>query len=510
MSLTVRKLLDLPSLRGARLVAGTRALERPVSSVSVLEYSEPSQTQSELFEAISFEGSEIVITAFANICNDSSAQVAVIRRLAAAGEVGLMLYYVGTFVPEISDEVKEVADKLSFALIEMPHDKHLRYSDAISDICEAIFRQEVHASSFVTEILEEVSLLPESLRSVSTVLRMLRDRLRASLILSDPQGRVINISSFPHGREEELGRLFESGSLDSAWHVDKARIHERGMGSLMLTVVRENGTGLTDDQLAMTVETLHLFLVIWSPKHGQAVIAELVRAILQDESLKMRRLADLFSIDVKSIDTMFTVKGEGLEESLDEVKSRLEPYIARPIVDLYQDSIVLFLASSMGGDVLEAVSSLLAYDGDRLLVRAFNLKDTSAVRKAFLLVQSSADLASKVYRRKVLDLVDVQLVDYFLSVLAKGEDEIASVLSPLAVLDEMEEGTVLTDTLEAFLLNADMSTLQTSRMLGVHNNTVKYRLKRISSILHADIMKAPQNVMLYRALMMRRIIGLGG
>ena len=180
MSLTVRKLLDLPSLRGARLVAGTRALERPVSSVSVLEYSEPSQTQSELFEAISFEGSEIVITAFANICNDISAQVAVIRRLAAAGEVGLMLYYVGTFVPEISDEVKEVADKLSFALIEMPHDKHLRYSDAISDICEAIFRQEVHASSFVTEILEEVSLLPESLRSVSTVLRMLRDRLRAS------------------------------------------------------------------------------------------------------------------------------------------------------------------------------------------------------------------------------------------------------------------------------------------------------------------------------------------
>ena len=68
MSLTVRKLLDLPSLRGARLVAGTRALERPVSSVSVLEYSEPSQRQSELFEAISFEGSEIVITAFANIC----------------------------------------------------------------------------------------------------------------------------------------------------------------------------------------------------------------------------------------------------------------------------------------------------------------------------------------------------------------------------------------------------------------------------------------------------------
>ena len=52
MSLTVRKVLELPSLRGARFIAVKNALERTVSSVSVLEYSTPNETQHRLFEAI--------------------------------------------------------------------------------------------------------------------------------------------------------------------------------------------------------------------------------------------------------------------------------------------------------------------------------------------------------------------------------------------------------------------------------------------------------------------------
>ena len=87
MSLTVRKILELPSLRGATVVAGENALERTVSSVSVLEYSTPNEKQHRLFEAINFEGNELVITAFTSICQDSKAQMEVIHRLAEAGEV---------------------------------------------------------------------------------------------------------------------------------------------------------------------------------------------------------------------------------------------------------------------------------------------------------------------------------------------------------------------------------------------------------------------------------------
>lgn len=506
MSLTVRRILDLPSMRGAKLVAGAAAADRTVSSVSVLEYSIPNETQHQLFSAINFEGNELVITAFANICNDTEAQKAVIRRLAEAGEIGILLYYVGTFVPFIAKDVAACADSLNFALIEMPHSNSLRYSDAISEISEAIFREEEGETNFVAEILEDVSLLPTELRSVSTVLKMLRDRLRASLILSDHDKNIINIATFPHGRENELKERFESGSMDPGWNVCTSYISGRGIKNLRLTAVRENGSALLSHQIAMTVETLHLFLVIWSPNHGEAVIAELVRAILQDESLKMRRLAALFSIDVKSLDTMIVIRsGNDAERMLESVKDKLSPFISRPVVDLYQDCIVLFLASGMGEDIIESVSLVLA-EMDCMMIRAFCLRDTGDVRKAFLEIQPSLELACRIYRRKVLNLVDVQLVNYFLSVLTKGEDEIAKVLSPVKVLEETEDAGPLLETLEAFILDADLSTLRTSRMMNVHNNTVKYRIRRISSLLHADITKAPQSVMLYRALMMRRIL----
>ena len=88
MSVTVADLLKLPSLRNARLAAGRGGLDRPVSSISVLEYADANALQSELFENNEFYGSEIVITGFTSIPRDVEAQCANIRRLAGAGEVG--------------------------------------------------------------------------------------------------------------------------------------------------------------------------------------------------------------------------------------------------------------------------------------------------------------------------------------------------------------------------------------------------------------------------------------
>ena len=489
MSLTVRKVLELPSMKGASVVAGANALERTVSSVSVLEYSTPNDTQSKLFKAINFEGNELVITAFASICDSPQAQKAVIRRLAEAGEVGLLLYYVGTFIPFIAEDVIETANSLNFVLVEMPHSMSLRYSDAISEISEAILKEEDKGSSFVTEILEDVSLLSPDLRSVST---------------------VINISTFPHGRESEMKKCFETNSMDPSWYVNRAYIQGKGLKTLCLTFIRENGTPLEHHQIAMTVETLHLFLVIWSPNHGEAVIAELVRAILQDESLKMRRLAAMFNIDVKSLDTMYVIHSrKNTENVMKEIRQKLTPFISRPVVDLYEGNIVLFLASGMGSELLESICTLLS-DENCFLIRAFNLKDTSDVRKAFLEITPSLELACRAYRKNVLNLSDIQLINYFLQVIEKGEDEISKVLSPLKVLEETEDADLLMQTLEAFILDTDLSTLKTSKLINVHNNTVKYRIRRISSLMHADITKAPQSIMLYRAMMMRRILGLQG
>ena len=127
----------------------------------------------------------------------------------------------------------------------------------------------------------------------------------------------------------------------------------------------------------------------------------------------------------------------------------------------------------MGSELLESICTLLSYE-NCLLIRAFNLKDTSEVRKAFLEITPSLGLACRAYRKNVLKLSDIQLINYFLQVIEKGEDEISKVLSPLKVLEETEDAALLMQTLEAFILDTDLSTLKTSKLIFFHNNTVKY------------------------------------
>ena len=81
MSLTVSQLLELPCLRRAKVLAGHRSLDRIVTSISVLEYSTPTETQKKLYESIEFWGSELVITGFCNVANDVDAQCANIRSM---------------------------------------------------------------------------------------------------------------------------------------------------------------------------------------------------------------------------------------------------------------------------------------------------------------------------------------------------------------------------------------------------------------------------------------------
>ena len=123
MSLTVSRLMELPSLRRAKVLGGRGGLDRIVSSISVLEYSSTTYTQKKLFESIEFQGSEIVITAFSNVADDVEAQCANIRSMSEVGEVGMILYYVGIIMPSVDQRLVKLADELDFVLICMPENE---------------------------------------------------------------------------------------------------------------------------------------------------------------------------------------------------------------------------------------------------------------------------------------------------------------------------------------------------------------------------------------------------
>ena len=76
MSVTIADLLTLPSMRGAQVLGGARGLSKIVSSISVLESTDPSVLIDCLFPKDEFFGSEIVITGFLNALDDVECQCA--------------------------------------------------------------------------------------------------------------------------------------------------------------------------------------------------------------------------------------------------------------------------------------------------------------------------------------------------------------------------------------------------------------------------------------------------
>lgn len=385
MSVTVADLLKLPCLREARVVGGHAGLDRFVGSVSVLEYADPGALVDSFFENRAFVlGSEIIISGFINIKDDVDTQCRVLKRLSEGGEAGLILYYVGIYLPGIDKRLIDLADALAFPLICMPENRlDFRYSEMISQTMETIFMDQNKDPHFVSAMLERITQLPDNRRTLGNVLRMLSDRLRSSLILFDHTLAHPEIAAWPISAADYLTgivpALCETG-LQSAPFILKEEktplycavspVQTDHTPKMDLVLISESPVqSLTP--LEDAAEVLRLFINIWNKKEGTIGYGELIRSILNDEPLKMRRLADILGIDVASIHTMWLIRPDESKApaSLSQLNEQIlkisrdfmqHQHLAGPS-DIYDNTVVLFIEDTpLSSQMLAQAENLIA------------------------------------------------------------------------------------------------------------------------------------------------------
>ena len=320
MSVTVADLLKLPSLRQAKVIGGAKGLGKTVSSISVLESVDPGVLVQEVFPHDKYSGSEIVITGFLNCIEDVDRQCSNLLRLIEGGEVGLVLYYVGVYLPRVNPRLIEIANAHDFVLICMPEgQRHLRYSDLITDVTECIYRDRAANVSLVSDILARISTTPHHQQTVGTALRMLCAELGCSAVLSTHEGRILNLAAWPSGTEDSIREgierclpLVDGETTPCPFLPDAALICKPICADLphplQLTMIRV-GQPLSAQLAEQAADTVRICINIWGRQHGAVAIHELIRAILQDEPLKMRRLAEIFRVDVAALHEIWMLCG---------------------------------------------------------------------------------------------------------------------------------------------------------------------------------------------------------
>lgn len=532
MSITIQHLLILPSLRHAKVVAGHRGLDQIVSSISVLEYAIPTCLQDALFHNNEFQGGEIVISALISIKDDVEAQCACIRRLHEVGEVGLILYYVGIFLPDIAKEVQAVAEELDFPILCMPKNRmDQRYSEVIQEVMEAILKDRQKDTYIVASMLDRISLLPPHQRSMDTLLRMLSDRVHASFYLLDSTQHTLNAATWPQLGNVDSSSIFQYlDKLQEGQEPTKLEVHRhvfygnsiriQNMAEAMHLMILKENEPLPAMMCAQLQEIVQLFVNIWSQSHGAVRNEELIHAILHDEPSKMRRLADILHISVEKIHSMWMIRikqREGRKGQIDKIQasseSFLQEYFQLVISAPIEDFLILFMGEEKNKEIEQQLGDMyIAYQKEQgedvIVCGSYTLKDTSSVREAYTDVMLYLDAAITLYpQRGYLNLMEIQYAKMIRQKIDEGEEVVRKILSVLDFsIRDLHQKEELLHTLCVYLLDGDMRVQKTADLLFVHKNTVKYRIHLLQEKLHSQIYTMPDVQTYYMACALYRCL----
>lgn len=534
MGVTVEDVLRLPALNGAKVLAGHRGLHKCVTSISVLEYTDPSDLQEQFFSLKEFRRGELVISGFISIKDSAEKQCEVIRRLYDAGEAGLILYYVGIFIPEVDESLIQLADELGFPLISMPEGSmEFQYGTVIYEVTEEIIKEHMTDTYLVGEILEKIAFLPSYRRSMDYVLKLVSNRTSASLFLIDDQFRLINCAHSNKDGKELFGKLsscFDKDvtklpadtkriAEDPQLSVNCQKIKNGNRSHLYLLLVKENGE-LPRNIYWQAAEVVQLFIRVWSQGHGDVGKDELMKAILMDEQVKTQRLAESMQIDVNAIRHMILIfprkhKKEVPQSTwnrmLKKVKQILDRYYNINISGVFDHCLTTFTGEeNVRGSYQEIVDTLIdEIQGEReewQFVLCRGMDNIREVRNTFVECKTYLQEAMWIFPLKnPLTCQEIQFAGKCRQIMYRGEDSLKKALLPLKDLDERWDSD-LYKTLETYFLDADMSIVKTAELMYLHKNTIKYRIAKLTEIFHYRVNKMPESYELYKAVALHRLV----
>ena len=530
MSVTVADCLKLPSLREATVLAGHKGLNKIVSSVTVLEYADFSALEDAQF----WLGNEMIISALCSIKDDVEAQCKLIQLLHDMGEACIVLYYVGIYMPAVDQKLTALANELDFPLLMMPPNRYgHRYSDAILEVMNAIFNDQRQEANIVTGILEQIAHVHPHKRNIGTVMRMLSDRLRCSLLLVDRNGDIRAFAPWPlaAGWDESdlklaLGEARFGESIALSLKGRETRLHSMTLDmekqkGLRLLAIDESGN-VNPAYMCQTAEALQLFANIWKGEFEDEGTEALVRAMLTNQPTEMRRIARQLCVNTEAFNTLWILWNKDAPSGADmknrkdlaatKMTSFLKEHHCTALVDVFQAYVVAFLNAARYADQEMLLAKQFMEEHKRrapndVLLVIPRLSTTEELCAAFLKVEENIEAACRIYPfLNALTRHELSFAAKCRDILNRGEVEIQKHMILIEPFLCDEPGIETVETLKTLLLDCQGSVVETSSRLHIHKNTVKYRIKKAKSMIGFDAAKIPEMMELYVALALHRLL----
>ena len=452
--------------------------------------------------------------------------------------MALVLYYVGHYLSKIDQKVLDKSNELDFPIIVMPSNRfNITYSDTISEIMEAIFSDNQHKSNFTNNMLERISQSPEHLRTLGSVMKMLSEHLKCTLLLVDTSLNCLHLakhSALSCLSEKTILELFINQPFskeidfteiigDEEITVYRIPFIEDGFSHLSLIVVDEFNLK-KKEELACAVEVLQLFSSIWQCPLDSIQLNALIPSILSNNSERVNRISAALNICIDKINTLFIIRIEDFSLPVHEkhainkkaaqiAQLTLQEYGKPVIADIYNGLVLLILSYNIADDndtcfISDLQNSLYELYKHFSFTICTGFIEIQNMQDAMLCYNKNIDTVKIIYPlRSAFTVFDLQFAQECLEILEKNDDDTRYYLDLLWPIYKQPDSAQLMETLMVHLLDAENDTKKTGEILFLHRNTVKYRINKINQHLNftKEFTHITTSYTLYKAVAIERL-----
>lgn len=499
MKVTVADCLALDAFKGAQVLAGKLNLSNDVKAISVLDACD--------IEDVSLhqgDEAEILLTGFLGVREDVAKQCSIVREAAKRGCAALAVYYVGKAIKKLDAQVIETAEKEMLPLIVMP--ENAGYSQAITEVMDRVLYGDNFRNSLISNTVFHLLNFEKHSNFQSAVKEAAINNDFQLIILSEDFNPILTVETRHKTTIAEAIKLGRERNVEGDSKV-YTMIDVNGVltywGPVTINndkyymFIVDNEDSYTAGEITKLAEIIELAMGMWKYTPERDAKAEFIKALIRGNKSLAYTLKDEAKISGDDILSVFFSKGIG-QEAESQIFAEFEKEADLNIMKITEGDetygmILTYDEEGASPTVRNSCAQLFEKLKGNKKARIFHVTGLNGIEgagDAYRLISESWSFVQNVFPyKRVFTKYELTLVSNCINIQIQGgfvKKNYIELLEPFKEAGE-NKGKQLLETLETFVLDAGMNSGKTADFMGIHTNTVQYRLKKINEMLGVEI-----------------------
>ena len=525
--ISLKEILESKELKGVRVIAGSKGLDRVVSNVNIMEVPDIDKW---------VKPGELLLTTGYAIKDDKDALERLIPLLNSKKLAGLGIKP-KRYITGYTDQMVQLAESLDFPIIEFP--QHMSYSDLIQPILGYITNRQAEVLKKIEYANNRLMDIMVNYNDLDKIVQAVEELIGNPVEIDDIKNNVIvtgmtkeqkdKIDQMKNTDEEIIPIKLPIIALNNTLGYMKCyELNDRISKTDMLTLERTTAI--------IALEFLNQEKIKGIARHYKdQFLIELTSGSITDVKQIIQRGRQLnwdlekeYAILILDCNmNSYEVSGinnykEFLSKMYDIASSSIEAFEKKPIMGIVGANIMMLLPvkNLCMFYAKEADESLVKF-GSYLSKEYTNLKIDTLINigigkpysnpaelyKSFNEAKKALKISKAMYSKKnVMYYEDLGIFQLFQEVNSDGMNFVKNIISPLAEYDDKKDSSLLETLEEYFRSNGNIK--QVAQKMYIHYNTAIYRIEQIQKLLNIDLSNPDEKLNVEIALKLKQYLNL--